>query len=170
MCCWLQNGIKKMKKSPNYFKRQKVIFLSVKLINLCLWNEETLIHDFQLSQVYGLRKKFKHIFLFPVYMRGEGRRGKEDKLLSTRLCSLSSAPSSIVFSFNLLLCETRMEITPKKTPATQGSRLHDTLTDLHKFPCLVTASHWVHYTLEDSTNKSVLSSINARRHHWLKAR
>ena len=27
----------------------------------------------------------------------------------------------------------------KKTPATQGSRLHDTFTDLHKFPCLVTS-------------------------------
>ena len=64
-----------------------------------------------LSWIYGLREQFKHIFLFPVYMRGEGRRGKEDRLL-TRICSLSSAPSSIVFSFNLLLYETRMENTP----------------------------------------------------------
>ena len=63
------------------------------------------------SWIYGLREQFKHIFLFPVYMRGEGRRGKEDRLL-TRICSLSSAPSSIVFSFNLLLYETRMENTP----------------------------------------------------------
>ena len=64
-----------------------------------------------LSWIYGLRKQFKHIFLFSVYMRGEGRRGKEDRLL-TRICSLPSAPSSIVFSFNLLLYETRMENTP----------------------------------------------------------
>ena len=91
-----------------------------------------------LSWIYGLRKQFKHIFLFPVYMRGEGRRGKEDRLLS-RICSLSSAPSFIVFSFNLLLYQTRMENTPKKRLLRRVAVCTRTFTDLHKFSCLVTS-------------------------------
>ena len=70
-------------------------------------------------------------------MRGEGRRGKEDRLLN-RLSPLFLLPLLYSFLVKSLALRNVNGKHTKKTPATQGSRLHDTFTDLHKFPCLVT--------------------------------
>lgn len=92
------------------------------------------------SRVYdGLRKQFKHIFSgFQFIWEGRGGEGRKTDF---SIDSLLSFFCHFLYSFlvkSLALRNVNGKHT-KKTPATQGSRLRDTFTDLHKFPCLVTS-------------------------------
>ena len=74
-------------------------------------------------------------------MWGGGERERRKTNFSSESLLSFFCPLSFVHSFLILLLYQTgiVEIAPKQTPATQGSRLHDVFTDLHKFPCLVTS-------------------------------